>query len=157
MRRLFMALITALATTVAALAVAATTPCFAQALQPDVLRKLHDLGYPSDTTIAIQRWRADNGRRETGPLGAEETAALIAQPLPEFFAAMVGNPFTGMGLALRHKTRAEAEQEALKLCRAQGGGATCANPQVVRADQCVAAVGYSVTIDRRSSRRAHPR
>ena len=122
-------------------------------LDESITRKLHDLGYPANPTIAIQRWRADTDRRGQGPLTPEETAALIAHPLPEFFAAMAGNPFTGMGLAVRHTTRDEAEREAVRLCKAQGGGATCANPLVTRAEHCVAILGFNVTINRRPTYR----
>lgn len=127
----------------------------AEATAPDqaVARKLHDLGYPSDHAIAVQRWRTDTGRRASGPLTAEETAALLDHQTPEFMAAMVGNPFTGLGLALRHKTRAEAELDAVKLCRQQGGGATCVNPLVLRGEHCVAVVGYSVVLERRPTHR----
>ena len=140
----------------AVIAVVSAAPVMAAemaAVTPAVLKKLSDLGYPSDPQIAIQRWRADARRSESGALGAEESEALMAQPLPEFLAAMAGNPFTGLGLALRHKTREEAEVEAVKICKVQGGGATCANPMVVRADQCVAVVGYNVMIERRPTYR----
>ncbi len=116
-------------------------------------RKLHALGYPADSTLAVQRWRTENGRRETGALTSGEMTALAAQPNPEFISAMVGNPFTGLGLAMRHKTREDAESEAIKLCKANGGGAECVNPMVVRAEQCVGIVGYNVTIDRRPTYR----
>ncbi len=124
-----------------------------QPLQPAVAKKLYELGYPADAGLAVQRWRSDNGRRETGPLMEAETAALLAQPQPEFLAAMVGNPFTGMGLALRHQTREAAEREAIKLCKANGGGSSCVGPTVLRAEQCVAIVGYSVTVERRPTHR----
>jgi hypothetical protein len=118
-------------------------------VQSGVAKKLYDLGYPADTEIAIQRWRSENRRTETGPLTEPETSALLAQPLPEFLAAMVGNPFIGMGLALRHKTREDAEREAIRHCKAKGGGTFCAIPLVIRAEQCVALAGYKVTIARR--------
>jgi len=116
-------------------------------------RKLHASGYPTDFKLAVQRWRTENGRRETGDLTPTEATALAAQPDPEFLAAMVGNPFTGLGLAMRHKTREDAEREAIKLCKANGGGSECVNPMVVRAEQCVGIVGYSTTIDRRPTYR----
>lgn len=128
-----------------------TLPALAKnaSIQPAVAKKLHELGYPADTEIAVQKWRTDNGSAQSGPLTDTETSALLAQPLPEFLAAMVGNPFTGMGLAMRHKTRADAEREAIGLCKSNGGGTACTNPLVVRAEQCVAVTGYTVTIDRR--------
>jgi hypothetical protein len=143
--------LTALAITVTALAATfgSTVGATAQANEAAVVRKLYDLGYPTDQAFAVQRWRADTRRTATGPLTAEERAALLAQPDPEHLAAMVGNPFTGMGLAVKHKLRAEAEQEAIRLCKAQGGGSSCTRPLVTRADQCVAIVGYQVTINRR--------
>lgn len=119
----------------------------------EAFRKLHALGYPSDNSLAIQRWRSDNRREEKGDLTENEIAALVAQSLPESLGAMTGNPFTGMGLAMGHKTREEAEREAIALCKANGGDATCANPLVVRAEQCVAMVGYSVTVARRPTYR----
>ena len=118
-----------------------------------VARKLHDLGYPADQKVALQRWRADTDRRGTGLLTAEETAALLAHPMPEFFAAMTGNPFTGLGLAMRHKTRGDAEREAIRLCKLEGGGATCVAPMVTRSEHCVVVAGYEVTIDRRPTYR----
>ncbi len=122
-------------------------------VQPAVAKQLYELGYPADTEIAVQKWRTDNRRSETGPLTDTETSALLGQPLPEFLGAMVGNPFTGMGLAMRHSTRAGAEREAISLCKANGGGASCASPLVVRGEQCVAVTGYTVTIDRRPTYR----
>lgn len=122
-------------------------------VQPGVAKKLHELGYPADTDIAVQKWRTEHGRPETGPLTDAEISSLLAQPLPEFLGAMVGNPFTGMGLALRHKNRADAEREAITLCKANGGGTSCASPLVVRGEQCVAVTGYTVTIDRRPTYR----
>lgn len=140
-----------------AVAVAAGLPgaVLAQVVVPTAVaaKKLHDLGFPADPVIALQRWRAETGRTEMGSITEAEVDALLAQPDPEFMGAMVGNPFTGMGLALRHKTRADAEREATRLCRANGGGADCSNPQAVRDDQCVAIVGYSVVIDRRPTHR----
>ena len=120
---------------------------------PAVMKKLHELGYPADAQAAIQRWRTDNGRTATGPLGVDEAAALLAQRQPEFMAAIAGNPFTGMGVAMRHETRAAAEREAIEICKDEGGGAACVGPAVVRAEQCVVIVGYSVTIDRRPTYR----
>lgn len=133
---------------------AAAVPAFADpAADPAVAKKLYDLGYPTDHKVAIQRWRADTDRRSTGPLSADETAALLAHPMPEFFAAMVGNPFTGLGVAMRHKSREAAEREAIKLCKAQGGGSTCTAPLITRAEHCVVVIGYNVTIDRRPTYR----
>lgn len=150
---------TILATSILAgfIGVASPASAFAAGVAADeaalAFRKLHALGYPADTTLAVQRWRTDNGRRETGELTPAEATALAAQPDPEFLAAMVGNPFTGLGLAMRHKTREDAEREAIKLCKANGGGGECVNPMVVRAEQCVGIVGYSTTIDRRPTYR----
>lgn len=151
MRRVFAVLGTVIAAFIASapLAVANEPVTPEQAVE----RKLYDLGYPSDQSVAIQRWRSDTGRRATGPLSPEETAALLNHRDPEFLAAMVGNPFTGLGVAVRHKSRADAEQEAIKLCRQQGGGSACVNPLVVRAEHCVAVVGYNVTIERRPTYR----
>lgn len=141
----------------AIIALSGATPLFAAESEPNdkavAFRKLHALGYPADTTLAVQRWRTENGRRETGELTTAEATALAAQPHPEFIAAMVGNPFTGLGLAMRHKTREDAEREAIKLCKANGGGSECVHPMVVRAEQCVGIVGYNVTIDRRPTYR----
>lgn len=116
-------------------------------------KKLYDLGYPADPVIAVKRWRADTNRIGTGPLAADETSALQAHALPEFYGAMAGNPFLGMGLALRHKTRPEAEREAAQLCRQQGGGSACGVPVVIRADHCVFIAGYDITLDRRPTYR----
>lgn len=147
MRRV-MALLTAIAASSALPASAEPS-----AALPAVTRRLHDLGYPADPALAVQRWRTDNRRTETGPLSEAETAALLAQPLPEFMGAMVGNPFTGMGLAMRHSTRDQAEREAIRLCKVNGGGTACVSPLAVRAEQCVAIVGYAVAIDRRPTYR----
>jgi hypothetical protein len=122
-------------------------------VQSGVAKKLYELGYPADTGIAVQKWRSENRSAATGPLTDAETSALLAQPLPEFLGAVVGNPFIGMGLALRHKTRQEAEREAIQHCKAKGGGTFCATPLVVRAEQCVAVAGYMVTIERRPTYR----
>jgi hypothetical protein len=130
-------------------AAAAADPATDQA----VVKKLYDLGYPTDEKVAIQRWRADTDRLGTGPLSDEEKTALLAHPMPEFFAAMAGNPFTGMGLAVRHKTREDAERDAEQLCRKQGGGATCVAPMVTRTEHCVVIVGYTATINRRPTYR----
>jgi hypothetical protein len=139
----------------AVVAVLGSAPAFASKVEASeaAARKLHALGYPADMALAVQRWRSDTGRRETGELTTDETSALMAQPMPEFIGAMVGNPFTGMGLAMRHKSRDDAEREATRLCKANGGGSTCVSPMVVRADQCVVIVGYSVTVDRRPTYR----
>jgi hypothetical protein len=138
-------------------ALSSAVPAFTAESEPNenasALRKLYALGYPADTSLAIQRWRAENGRRETGELTPGEATAIGAQPNPEFLAAMAGNPFTGLGLAMRHTTREDAEREAIKLCKANGGGGECVNPMVVRAEQCVGIVGYSTTIDRRPTYR----
>jgi len=144
---------TVLAVAVALLGVVAGPPTQAQTRDPAAIKKLHDLAYPADTRFAIQRWRADSGRTGDGPLKPDETAALMAQPLPEFIGAMVGNPFTGMGIAVKHPTREAAEREAIKLCRENGGGSTCTRPIALRGDQCVAIVGYETTIDRRPTYR----
>lgn len=135
-------------------ALAGVSPAVAeQAVDPAVVKKLYDLGYPADNKVAIQRWRADTDRRGTGPLSEDEKTALLAHPLPEFFAAMVGNPFTGLGVALRHKSREEAEREAIRLCKEKGGGSGCAGPVVTRSEHCVVIVGYNVTINRRPTYR----
>ncbi len=141
---------------IAALAAFAFTISPATAQQggaPDVTRKLYELGYPADQNLAIQRWRGDTRRTGDGPLSPDETSALMAQTPPEFFSAMTGNPFTGMGLALRHEKRDEAEREAVRLCKAEGGGSTCTSPLVIRAGLCVVVVGYTVKIDRRPHHR----
>lgn len=142
-----------LALLIGALAAPPATAAEKQPVAPAAIKKLHDLGYPADLSLAIQRWRTDTGRQETGPLNEAESAELLAQPLSEFMAAMVGSPFTGMGLAMRHQTRQDAEREAIRLCKANGGGSACSRPLAVRAEQCVAIVGYTVTIDRRPTYR----
>lgn len=139
-----------------AIALAIASPASAQQLagaDPAVTKKLHALGYPADLQSAVQRWRSDNSRTGSGPLRADEAAALLGQPQPEFMGAMVGNPFTGMGVSMRHATREEAEREAIEICKDEGGGEACVNPTVVRAEQCAVVVGYNVTIDRRPTYR----
>jgi hypothetical protein len=147
----------ALAALTAQLAVlpVATTPAAAQqtAMAPDAARKLYELGYPADTNVAVQRWRTDTHRIGDGQLTEEEKAALTTQAAPESFSAMTGNPFTGMGLALRHQKREDAEREAVRLCKAEGGGSACTSPLTVRAGLCVVLVGYTVDIDRRPHHR----
>ena len=114
--------------------------------------RLHALGYPADTRIAIQRWRTDTGRTGAGPLTPEESAAVLAHPMPQFFAAFAGNPFQGMGIAVRHKTPGEAEAQARTLCRRQGGGAACGIAQVIPGGQCMFVSGYVGHGERRPSR-----
>lgn len=143
----------ALLALVTTLAVAAPAMANDPSTEQAVTKKLYDLGYPADRKVALQRWRADTDRRSTGPLSDDETAALLAHPMPEFFAAMVGNPFSGLGLAIRHKTRDEAERDAIRLCKLNGGGATCTAPLVTRSEHCVAVIGYNVTINRRPTYR----
>ena len=142
----------------AALAALILLPANASAAEPspldkDAARKLYELGYPSDNVLAVQRWRSDNRLSSSGALTDAERQTLMAQASPEFVAAMTGNPFTGMGLALRHTRREEAEKEAVRLCKAQGGGSGCVAPMVVRAESCVVLVGYTVKIDRRPHHR----
>ena len=154
MRRTLTLLAAALALAIASQASAQQSAAQLSAgVDPAVSKKLHDLGYPADLQSAVQRWRSDNGGTGAGPLRAEEAAAILAQPQPEFMGAMVGNPFTGMGVAMRHATRAEAEAEAIDICKHEGGGDACVNPTVVRAEQCAVVVGYNVTIDRRPTYR----
>lgn len=123
------------------------------ALAPEVAAKFYELGYPADAQLAVSRWRADNRLAGTGELSDGERAMLLAQPKPAFVAAMVGNPFTGMGIAVRHDNRADAERDAIKSCRAQGGGSSCNTPVVLRAEQCAVLIGYTVKIDRRPHHR----
>ena len=130
----------------ATLALAFATPA---AAQDAAATKLYDLGYPTDPQLAVQRWRSDNRLAGTGPLTDEERITLLAQASPEFVAAVVGNPFTGMGLALRHSKRDEAEREAIRSCKAQGGGPGCVSPIVLRAEQCAVISGYTIKVDRR--------
>ncbi len=123
------------------------------ALDKDAARKLYELGYPTDNTLAVQRWRSDNRLSASGAMTAAERQTLMAQAAPELVTAMTGNPFTGMGLALRHTRREDAEKEAIRFCKAQGGGSGCVAPMIVRAEQCVVLVGYSAKIDRRPHHR----
>jgi hypothetical protein len=105
-------------------------------------QRLYALGYPADESLAVARWRADAGSRSIGPLTPEEAAVVLEQPDPPHFAAFAGNPFQGMGIAVRHKTRADAEAHAVALCRRQGGGSACAAVNVVPGGKCVAVHGY---------------
>lgn len=101
---------------------------------------------------AIAQWRGDNRRTANGPLSPEETAALLAQPVPEFFAVVAGNPYQGMGLAMRHKTRTDAEAEAVNLCVRSGGDRTkiCARLHVASGANCM--FMYAYKIDNRRER-----
>lgn len=120
--------------------------------EQDAFKRLYDLGYPMDTTVAVRRWRADTGSTGTGLLTAAEIAAILAQPDPEFFAAFAGNPFQGLGISVRHKTRSAAEAQAIDLCRRQGGGKTCDTVHVIPAGQCMFVSGYRLP---RGDRRPH--
>jgi len=115
--------------------------------------RLYQLGYPADAALAVQRWRNDSGSDGTGRLSEDEMLAILEQPEPSFYAAFSGNPFRGMGIAVRHPTREEAEKQALTLCRRQGGGRACADVQVIPGGQCMFVAGYSLRPrDRRPSR-----
>jgi hypothetical protein len=116
--------------------------------------RLYVLGYPADEQLAVRRWRGDTGRRGSGPLSGEEVAAVLAQPEPPHYAAFAGNPFQGMGIAVRHKTRAEAEAQAVGLCRREGGTEKlCSTVHVIPGGQCMGVAGYKLrSKDSRPSR-----
>jgi hypothetical protein len=146
----------------ACLTALSSTVTLAEPLQPAKMEirneeaayaRLFELGYPADRALAVRRWRADTGRKGIDGLTVEEVAAVLSQPMPEFFAAFAGNPFQGLGIAVRHKTRSAAEAQAVELCRQQKGGAACREFHVIPGGQCMFASGYHLPAgDRRPSR-----